>query len=327
MEEGTLPIEQRREKFEQIFQERENSFALQEKRRREEFEKQQTALRKLFESSGKIEDTPFSCDLFSFEPIGFLSSCWKERYGCPRQGALVPSSKAFLQLRKNLNPSAALDTLEQFSHVWIIFLFHQNTNNKIHFRDSSRQGMNAKVKPPMLTGKKVGLFSCRTPHRPNPIGQTLAQLERIDADGTIHLRGVDLLHGTPILDIKPYIPKYEALPHARVPAWFDAIEQVQFGTVRMEPHAENKLKSFGNKLRIFSSPAEVLSTLKEVLQLDIRTIFRDRNGQPLKRAKVHESSLLLDTLRFFWRIVADEEETIVVYDVQFVGQRNEAPSN
>ena len=80
----------------------------------------------------------------------------------------------------------------------IIFLFHKNTNKAIK----------AKVKPPRLDGAKVGVFASRSPHRPNPIGLTLAKLDGIIGN-TLLLSGIDLLDGTPVLDVKPYIPDYD----------------------------------------------------------------------------------------------------------------------
>lgn len=85
-----------------------------------------------------------------------------------------------------------------FVHFRVIFLFHKNTNKAIK----------AKVKPPRLDGGKVGVFASRSPHRPNPIGLTLAKLDGIIGN-TLLLSAIDLLHGTPVLDIKPYIPDYD----------------------------------------------------------------------------------------------------------------------
>lgn len=85
-----------------------------------------------------------------------------------------------------------------FVHFRVIFLFHKNTNKAIK----------AKVKPPRLDGGKVGVFASRSPHRPNPIGLTLAKLDGIIGN-TLLLSAIDLLHGTPVLDIKPYVPEYD----------------------------------------------------------------------------------------------------------------------
>jgi tRNA-Thr(GGU) m(6)t(6)A37 methyltransferase TsaA len=107
---------------------------------------------------------------------------------------LVPEAPARLRIKAEFLPEYSLLGLE-FSHVWLIFQFHLNTNKT--FRP--------KIHPPRLRGKTIGVFATRSPHRPSPIGLTLAKIERIEGD-TLYLSGVDLVNSTPILDIKPYIP-------------------------------------------------------------------------------------------------------------------------
>lgn len=141
---------------------------------------------------------------FEFEPIGYIKSCFKTRFGTPRQSLLVNNAKAELQIRKDLQPELSLDGLSGFSHIWLIFVFHENTN-KI-FRP--------KVHPPRLEGKTIGAFATRTPHRPNPIGLSLARLEKVEND-ILYLSGVDLVDGTPVLDIKPYLKYVESVPDAK----------------------------------------------------------------------------------------------------------------
>ncbi|XP_072533271.1 tRNA (adenine(37)-N6)-methyltransferase [Salminus brasiliensis] len=134
-------------------------------------------------------------------PIGYIDSCFSNKNGTPRQPAVCTLSRASLQIQPSVfnNPDHALTGLENYSHVWLIFLFHKN----------GHLSYKAKVKPPRLNGQKVGVYSTRSPHRPNAIGLTLAKLESITGD-TLHLSGVDLIAGTPVLDIKPYIPDYDS---------------------------------------------------------------------------------------------------------------------
>ncbi|KAI4903736.1 hypothetical protein NFI96_005127 [Prochilodus magdalenae] len=134
-------------------------------------------------------------------PIGYISSCFSNKNGTPRQPAVCMLSRASLQIQPSVfnNPDHALTGLEHYSHVWLIFLFHKN----------GHMNYKAKVKPPRLNGQKVGVYSTRSPHRPNAIGLSLAKLEGITGD-TLHLSGVDLIAGTPVLDIKPYIPDYDS---------------------------------------------------------------------------------------------------------------------
>ncbi|XP_027405527.1 tRNA (adenine(37)-N6)-methyltransferase isoform X1 [Bos indicus x Bos taurus] len=135
------------------------------------------------------------------EPIGYLESCFSAKNGTPRQPSICSHSRACLRIRKSIfnNPEHSLMGLEQFSHVWILFVFHKN----------GHLSYKAKVQPPRLNGAKTGIFSTRSPHRPNAIGLTLAKLERVEG-GAVYLSGIDMIHGTPVLDIKPYIADYDS---------------------------------------------------------------------------------------------------------------------
>ncbi|XP_061684601.1 tRNA (adenine(37)-N6)-methyltransferase isoform X2 [Syngnathoides biaculeatus] len=138
-------------------------------------------------------------------PIGYIHSCFSEKNGTPRQPTVCGPSRGELRLQRSVfnNPEHALGGLEHFSHIWIIFLFHKN----------GHLSHKAKVKPPRLNGEKVGLYATRSPHRPNALGLTLAKLDKIVGD-TIHLSDIDMIAGTPVLDIKPYIPDYDS-PYSR----------------------------------------------------------------------------------------------------------------
>ncbi|XP_040891206.1 tRNA (adenine(37)-N6)-methyltransferase [Toxotes jaculatrix] len=139
-------------------------------------------------------------------PIGYISSCFSVKNGTPRQPTICGPSRAELRIQQSVfnNPEHALVGLEQYSHVWIIFLFHKN----------GHLSYKAKVKPPRLNGQRVGVYSTRSPHRPNALGLTLAKLDKIVGD-TIHLSDIDMIAGTPVLDIKPYIPEYDS-PQTRI---------------------------------------------------------------------------------------------------------------
>lgn len=140
---------------------------------------------------------------FFVQPIGEISSCYRQCIGTPRQGLLVPSSRASITLVKNISPES-IEGLEKFSHVWITFKFHLNSNIlKESKAFQSRSTFTGKIAPPMLKGKKVGVFATRSPHRPNPVGITLAKVRSIDkVKRTIYLYACDLVHGTPVLDVK-----------------------------------------------------------------------------------------------------------------------------
>ncbi|XP_058528451.1 tRNA (adenine(37)-N6)-methyltransferase isoform X1 [Ochotona princeps] len=142
------------------------------------------------------------------EPIGYLESCFVTKNGTPRQPSICSHSRACLKIRKSVfnNPEHSLMGLEQFSHVWILFVFHKN----------GHLSCKAKVQPPRLNGAKTGVFSTRSPHRPNAIGLTLAKLDKVEG-GAVYLSGIDMIHGTPVLDIKPYIADYDSPQSLVVP--------------------------------------------------------------------------------------------------------------
>jgi len=139
------------------------------------------------------------------EPIGYLRSCFREKFAIPRQPHLAPAARGVLELLPPFDSGEAVAGLEQVSHVWLLFLFHQALEDKPRLR----------VRPPRLGGNRmVGVFATRATHRPNGIGQSVVRLDRVEA-GRLFVSGIDLLDGTPIVDIKPYVPYADALPEAR----------------------------------------------------------------------------------------------------------------
>lgn len=146
--------------------------------------------------------------LFECNPIGVVHSCFKEKFGIPRQPGLVSAARATLELKAPFNRCEAVDGLNGFSHIWVIFVFHE----------AMREQWRPTVRPPRLGGnQRVGVFASRSPFRPNPVGLSVVKLEKIECGGgrcLLHLSGADLLDGTPVLDIKPYLPYADALPEA-----------------------------------------------------------------------------------------------------------------
>ena len=145
---------------------------------------------------------------YTVSPIGIIHSPYQEKFGIPRQPALAPSAPVSLRLLPPYDQADCVRGLEAFSHVWLHFLFHETL----------ARGWQPLVRPPRLGGNtRVGVFASRATHRPNGIGLSLVALQGIDTSAgvTLHLSGADLLDGTPVLDIKPYIPFVEARPEAR----------------------------------------------------------------------------------------------------------------
>ena len=146
---------------------------------------------------------------FQFEQIGVIRSPYKEKFAVPRQPGLVKSSGGELHLIAPYNQADAVRGLEAFSHLWVIFVFHQTMEG----------GWRPTVRPPRLGGNaRMGVFATRSTFRPNPVGMSLVELKGIRAHKEqviLELGSLDLVDGTPVIDIKPYLPFAEALPDAR----------------------------------------------------------------------------------------------------------------
>ena len=152
---------------------------------------------------------------FSYRPIGILRSPYARRIDAPHQGTVVEGTEsgevatATLELQDWLELSVLQD-LAGFERLWLIFVFHRS------------DGWVSIVKPPR-GGPKRGVLATRSPHRPNAIGLSAVELVKVEGR-TLHLRGVDLLDGTPVLDIKPYVPYADAFPEAKA-GWIDELDE------------------------------------------------------------------------------------------------------
>ncbi|WP_261816830.1 tRNA (N6-threonylcarbamoyladenosine(37)-N6)-methyltransferase TrmO [Vibrio gallicus] len=147
--------------------------------------------------------------MHTIEPIGTIHTPYKEKFAIPRQPNLAPDVITELHLIGEANNEASVRELEQFSHLWLLFLFDQNIE----------AGWKPTVRPPRLGGnKRVGVFASRSTFRPNAIGMSAVELKSVEIKGgnvVVKLGNVDLVHGTPIIDIKPYIPYSDAIADAR----------------------------------------------------------------------------------------------------------------
>ncbi|TLD44489.1 MAG: tRNA (adenine(37)-N6)-methyltransferase [Accumulibacter sp.] len=144
---------------------------------------------------------------FVLSPIGYLETPFPDRFGIPRQARLAPHAVGRLRLLRPYDRAEAVRGLEGFSHLWLSFIFHRSAG-----------GWSPTVRPPRLGGnRRVGVFASRSPFRPNPIGLSLVELTAIDtrAGVVLDLAGVDLLDGTPVIDIKPYLPFVDRVAQAR----------------------------------------------------------------------------------------------------------------
>ncbi|WP_394128766.1 tRNA (N6-threonylcarbamoyladenosine(37)-N6)-methyltransferase TrmO [Shewanella maritima] len=139
--------------------------------------------------------------------VAYCRTPYKQKFGIPRQPGLV-DVKGWVELVGDFNHIDCVRGIEQYSHIWLVFCFHENLS----------QGWKTTVKPPRLGGNdKLGVFATRATFRPNGIGQSVVKLHRVvqkSAKVMLEISGMDLLDNTPVIDIKPYIPFSDSLPNA-----------------------------------------------------------------------------------------------------------------
>lgn len=147
------------------------------------------------------------------EPIGFLRTCFGDKFAVPRQPGLCPSAWGVLEFTGKFRSPESVRGLEGFSHLWLVFGFHATEG----------QGWHPTVRPPRLGGnERIGVFASRSTFRPNGLGLSLVRLDCVATEASeglrpplLHVSGVDLIDGTPIYDVKPYLPYAESVPDAK----------------------------------------------------------------------------------------------------------------
>ena len=199
-------------------------------------------------------------------PIGRIRTPFIEKNGTPRQGCVVPSAHAELQVNLTghppgtLNAAHALEGLSTFSHVWLLWIFDRDAGI----------ATKSKIRPPRLDGIKTGLYSTRTPHRPNAIGLSLVRLRAVEGD-TLHLAGVDLCDGTPILDVKPYVPFADSVADATVAPWLAELPTPDL-EVRWTDSAMEELRILLPHQSLLCTEEQARAAVSEVLMADPRSI-------------------------------------------------------
>ena len=213
-------------------------------------------------------------DTFSVTPVAVVEGCYPTKFGVPRQPGLAPSATARLILQPPFDAPDAVRGLDEFSHLWLTFIFHQSPEN-----------WHPLVRPPRLGGnRKVGVFASRATHRPNRLGLSLVEAVSVSPrpHPIITIRGHDLIDGTPVLDIKPYLPWADGAPLAK--AGF-APKPPVLHQVTYTPEAKRVLEQ--------QPQADLLASLiEEVLSQDPRPAYHRPNakrhyGIYLKNMDVH----------------------------------------
>jgi tRNA-Thr(GGU) m(6)t(6)A37 methyltransferase TsaA len=238
----------------------------------------------------------------TLEPIAIAHSPWRQKFAIPRQPNLVPEAEGELHFLEGFGDPNSLRGIEQFSHLWLIFVFHE----------TSAQGWNPTVTPPRLGGmERVGVFATRSMYRPNPIGLSVVEFGGVEQRGKqliLRVRGLDLLDGTPILDIKPYVPYADALPDAR--GGFAESAPGKTLNVRFCDAARTQLQA----LRHQHPQLETLIT--RVLQQD------PRPAQHVRKESQRDFAMLLYNLNIRWRFV---DEACEVLDIAATQQTHFPP--
>lgn len=211
---------------------------------------------------------------YPVSPIATIRSCFSTRNGTPRQPLLVPLARATLIFDSAQAPPASLEGLEEYSHCWILYVFHLNTDLEKLWKHPSRSKFKAKVRVPRLKGEKKGVFATRSPHRPCPIGLTVAKVEAVKGN-IVQLSGVDLVDGTPVLDIKPYLPYCDSIEGAKVPTWVEVDDLLAVASVNFANGFSTSLAECWTaieKKSLYGSPNEFKTLISQVLSWDIRSV-------------------------------------------------------
>lgn len=202
--------------------------------------------------------------------IGYMHSPYREKFGIPRQPNLV-QVESYIEMSAPYNDILAFEGIEDFSHLWLLWQFHENKQSDNAVNQVSK--FRAQVRPPRLGGnQKIGVFATRSMYRPSPIGLSVVRLLRVEKHGKgvrVYVTGSDLLDKTPILDIKPYIQ------------YSDAITDSMSGYAQDEPVRKKVIwtetaqlqQQQLSKLGILNK--KIFGELEQVLSLDPRPAYQD----------------------------------------------------
>jgi len=232
----------------------------------------------------------------TLSPIGIVNSPYKEKFAIPRQPGLVNAAKGTVRLLGAVNSTDSVRELAQFSHIWLIFVFH----------GTQEQSWKPLVRPPRLGGnKKVGVLATRSTFRPNPIGMSVVKLDKIEMvkqDVILHIAGMDLLDQTPIVDIKPYIPYSDSLPNANA-GFAQAQPQINL-KVKFSEQALSALPKLEKEL------PELTLLIEQVLAQDPRPAYKQNKADD----KIYGMNLY--NLNIQWKMLNDKViEVILINDL------------
>lgn len=251
-------------------------------------------------------------------PIAYIHTPYRQKFAIPRQPNLVKEAVGDIHFLPAFSDVNALRGIEGFSHLWLLFLFHETAD----------KGWTATVTPPRLGGiERVGVFASRSPYRPNPLGlsvvENVAVIQR-GAELILRVRGVDLLNGTPIVDIKPYLPYADSIADAsggyagQKPGGQLAGDAANSYLERAVEFSSNALLNIENIFKVNSKQTRAtdmngprLKTLiEQVLQQD------PRPAQHARKSESRDYGMLLYHYNIRWRERAQVVEVSSVDEVE-----------
>ncbi|QQX78993.1 tRNA (N6-threonylcarbamoyladenosine(37)-N6)-methyltransferase TrmO [Shewanella sp. KX20019] len=231
------------------------------------------------------------------QAVAYCRTPYKQKFGIPRQPGLVPAARGFVELAAPFNQVDAVRGLEQYSHLWLLFCFHENL----------AQGWKTTVRPPRLGGnEKLGVFATRSTFRPNGIGQSVVKLHAVHTDNgkvRLEISGMDLLDGTPIVDIKPYIPFSDAINDAYAGIAQDA---PALASVTFCETAQQQLQQYQQ------NPAypRLAELIEDVLAQDPRPAYKKAKEDP----KLYQVALY--DLDILWKMLPQGVEVLEIIPSQ-----------
>lgn len=221
--------------------------------------------------------------MINLQPIAYVHCRFEEKADAPRQGSLDESSQAKISFLPGKNYEQALEDLEGIERIWILYWM----DRVVHWK--------AKVQPPRSTSKK-GVFATRSPHRPNPIGLSCVRLLSVKGLD-LYIEGHDLLEGTPVLDVKPYLPYADSFPDSGL-GWMQ--EEVIMNQIHWKPRALEEIRALQQNTEI---------DLQEKIEARLKFFSKPSSNNRIKHLK---GDFYLQAYKF-WRVVIEKkaEEPIV----------------
>tara|TARA_R110002153_G_scaffold30015_4_gene92013 strand:+ start:253 stop:954 length:702 start_codon:yes stop_codon:yes gene_type:complete len=230
----------------------------------------------------------------NIQPIGKISTPYKEKFAIPRQPGLAKSAEGKITFLAEFNDPNYLRGIEQFSHLWLLFHFHQTAD----------KGHSPLVRPPRLGGnQKLGVFATRSTFRPNSIGMSVVEFAAVTFKNkqlTLTVKGIDLLDGTPILDIKPYVPYADNIMNA---SGGMAQHSPELMAVTFTEQATEQMQ------KLQQSYPEISNLIEEVLSQDPRPAYHQNSHSD----KTY--GMTLYDLNIQWQVIKQQNVVLAVQKI------------